>query len=143
MKDLEMLLQDARMEGREEALRIIPVLLKAKVGDITMTDAYNDLSAAGFSREAIDEMKKLFNKCLKEEKKQRVIEEHAKSTALRLIRAGMDPSATQASIKEWFGVELSDSSIKYLVGQLEIEENFAKAADAIEGRSGNVKSKII
>ena len=55
----------------------------------------------------------------------------------------MDPSATQASIKEWFGVELSDSSIKYLVGQLEIEENFAKAADAIEGRSGNVKSKII
>lgn len=33
MKDLEMLLQDARMEGREEALRIIPVLLQAKVGD--------------------------------------------------------------------------------------------------------------
>ena len=74
---------------------------------------------------------------------QKAIEKRAKETALRLIRAGMDPSATQASIKEWFGVELSDSSIKYLVGQLEIEENFAKAADAIEGRPGNVKSKNI
>ena len=30
MKDLEMLLQDAHMEGREEALRIIPVLLQAR-----------------------------------------------------------------------------------------------------------------
>ena len=74
---------------------------------------------------------------------QKAIEKRAKETALRLIRAGMDLSATQASIKEWFGVELSDSSIKYLVGQLEIEENFAKAADAIEGRPGNVKSKNI
>lgn len=143
MKDLEMLLQDARMEGREEALRIIPVLLQAKVGDITMTNAYNYLSAAGFSRETIGEVYKLFTKYLKDAKKQKIIEEHAKSTALRLIRAGMDPSATQASIKEWFSVELSDSSIKYLVGQLEIEENFAKAADAIEGRPGNVKSKNI
>ncbi|MFR5815024.1 hypothetical protein [Hominisplanchenecus sp.] len=143
MKDFEMILQDARMEGREEALRIIPVLLQAKVGDITMTDVYDNLIAAGFSKEIIDETNELLIKCLDEEKKQKVLEEHAKSTALRLIRASMDPSATQASIKEWFGVELSDPSIKYLVGQLEIEENFAKAADAIEGRPGNVKSKSI
>ena len=53
----------------------------------------------------------------------------------------MDPSATQASIKEWFCVDLSDSAFEYLVGQVEIEKNFSKIADAIEGRPGNVNQK--
>lgn len=74
---------------------------------------------------------------------QKVVEKRAKETALRLLRAGMDPAATQASIKEWFCVDLSDSTFEYLVGQIEIEKNFSKIADAIEGRPGNVKSKSI
>ena len=68
---------------------------------------------------------------------QKAIEKRAKETALRLLRAGMDPAATQASIKEWFCVDLSDSAFEYLVGQVEIEKNFSKIADAIEGRPGN------
>lgn len=72
---------------------------------------------------------------------QKAIERRAKETALRLLRAGMDPAATQASIKEWFCVDLSDSAFEYLVGQVEIEKNFSKIADAIEGRPGNVNPK--
>lgn len=72
---------------------------------------------------------------------QKAIEKRAKETALRLLRAGMDPAATQASIKEWFCVDLSDSAFEYLVGQVEIEKNFSKIADAIEGRPGNVNQK--
>ena len=68
---------------------------------------------------------------------QKAIEKRAKETALRFLRAGMDPAATQASIKEWFCVDLSDSAFEYLVGQVEIEKNFSKIADAIEGRPGN------
>lgn len=72
---------------------------------------------------------------------QKAIEKRAKETALRLLHAGMDPAATQASIKEWFCVDLSDSAFEYLVGQVEIEKNFSKIADAIEGRPGNVNQK--
>jgi hypothetical protein len=35
---------------------------------------------------------------------------------------------------------LSDSSLKYLTGQVEIENHFSKIADAIERRPGNGKS---
>lgn len=72
---------------------------------------------------------------------QKAIEKRAKEIALRLLRAGMDPAATKASIKEWFCVDLSDSAFEYLVGQVEIEKNFSKIADAIEGRPGNVNPK--
>ena len=74
---------------------------------------------------------------------QKAIEKRAKEIALRLLRAGMDPAATQASIREWFCVDLPGSTFEYLVGQVEIENNFSKIADAIEGRPGNVKSKNI
>ena len=45
-----------------------------------------------------------------------------------------------ADIKEWFDLDLSDSSLKYLTGQVEIENHFSKIADAIERRPGNGKS---
>ena len=74
---------------------------------------------------------------------QKAIEKRAKEIALRLLRAGMDPAATKASIKEWFCVDLSDSTFEYLAGQVEIEKNFSKIADAIGRRPGNVNPKNI
>lgn len=71
---------------------------------------------------------------------QKVIEKYAKDTALRLLRTGMDSSAVHANIKEWFDLDLSDSSLEYLTGQVEIENHFSKIADAIERRPGNGKS---
>ena len=70
MKDLEMVLQDARIEGYEEgcrqARRIAPVLLQARAGKITMIDAYNQLIAEGFCRETIDEINEFLTKYSKE-----------------------------------------------------------------------------
>ena len=204
MKDLEMVLQDARMEGCEEvyrrASRIAPVLLQARAGKITMTDAYNQLIAEGFSRETIDEMSEILVKYSKEEKmsdkekaaylhgrwdkakevvqdlycnhggnshpvydffqdseikyeditgwkmeaqqhlEQKVIEKRAKETALQLLLAGMDTTAAQASIKEWFHIDLPDSSIKFLAKQVKVEKNFSKIADAIERKSDHGKT---
>lgn len=65
MKDFEMILQDARIEGCEEACRIAPVLLQARAGKITMTDAYNQLITEGFSREIVDEVNEILTKCSK------------------------------------------------------------------------------
>lgn len=65
MKDMEMILQEARMEGCEEACRITPVLLQARAGKITMTDAYNQLITEGFPRETIGDINESLTKCLR------------------------------------------------------------------------------
>ena len=65
MKDLEMILQEARVEGCEEACRITPILLQARSGKIKMTDAYNQLITEGFPRETIDDINESLTKCLR------------------------------------------------------------------------------
>ena len=70
----------------------------------------------------------------------KIIEKYAKDTALRLLRDGMDASVVQANIKKWFDIDLSESSLQYLTGQIEIENHFAKIADAIGRRPGNGKA---
>ncbi|MBU5479869.1 hypothetical protein KQI91_01390 [Blautia sp. MSJ-19] len=71
---------------------------------------------------------------------QKIIEKYAKGTALHLLRDGMDASVVQANIKKWYDIDLSASSLKYLIGQIEIENHFAQIADAIERRPGNGKA---
>lgn len=157
MKDLEMVLQDARMEGCEEvyrrASRIAPVLLQAQAGKITMTDkevvqdlycnhggnshpVYDFFQDSEIKYEDITGWKMEAQQHLE----QKVIEKRAKETALQLLLAGMDTTAAQASIKEWFHIDLPDSSIKFLAKQVKVEKNFSKIADAIERRSDHGKT---